>query len=60
MSDHWIKGAIKHPGGMTRRAENQNHSMSEQIEKDTHSKNFHVRKQANLVRTLKRMSYKGD
>lgn len=57
MSDHWIQGAIKHPGGLHRALgvpEGQKIPAGK-LEKAKHSKNAHIRRMANLAGTLKGM-----
>ncbi len=52
---HWIAGAIKHPGALTKRAKRGHRSVGAEIRLDLKSKNEHVRKQAQLAKTLRKM-----
>lgn len=39
----WIQGAVKHPGALTRAAKQHGVSKLEEAEKESHSKNPHIR-----------------
>lgn len=57
MAKNWIKGAIKHPGALRKKA----HAKSgkpipgKTLDKLARSKNPTTRRQANLAKTLKKM-----
>jgi DNA-binding phage protein len=53
---NWIKGAIKRPGALTKKARNANMSLSEYIEKTTSegsNASTRTKRQANLAKTLR-------
>ena len=57
MADHWIQGAIKHPGALHRELgvpEGQN-IPAKKLNAAAHSDNETLRKRALLAKTLKRM-----
>ena len=57
MSDHWVQGAIKHPGALHRELcvpEGQK-IPERKIEKDTHSDNETMARRARLAETLSHM-----
>lgn len=60
MAKNWIKGAIKHPGGLHRSlgVPQGQPIPAGKIEAATHSSNPKVRRQANLAQTLKGMKRK--
>lgn len=40
---HWISGAVKHPGALTAAASEHGVSKMQEAEKESHSKNPHIR-----------------
>lgn len=58
VAEHWIKGAIKHPGKLHRElgVPEGKKIPAKKMEKAEHSKNPTIRREANLARTLKKLS----
>jgi hypothetical protein len=50
---HWIKGAIKHKGGLTRAAEARGESVSEIEAHPPKNASTHLMRQINLAKTLR-------
>jgi hypothetical protein len=44
----WIKGAIKHPGALTKAASQHGVSKLQEAEKESHSSNAHIRARGKL------------
>lgn len=61
-SDHWIAGAIKHPGSLRKALHvKEGHDIPEKkLEKAEHSKNPKLAKKAHLAETLKGLPHKKD
>ena len=59
MSEHWIKGAIKHPGKLHRElgVPEGKKIPAKKLEKASHSKNTTLRREANLAETLKKLRH---
>lgn len=57
MAEKWIKGAIKHPGGLHRAlgVPQGQKIPGSKLTKALHSSNPHMRRMANLAKTLKKM-----
>jgi hypothetical protein len=55
MAEHWIKGAIKHPGKLHRElgVPQGEKIPAKKLMKAEHSKNMTIRREANLAETLK-------
>lgn len=45
---HWIQGAVKHPGALTRAAAQHGVSKLQEAESESHSSNPHIRARGNL------------
>lgn len=60
MSKNFIQGAIKHPGKLHRdlHVPQGKKISSKKLEKAEHSKDPHIRREANLARTLKKLRSK--
>lgn len=56
MADKWIGGAVKHPGALTRAAQQAGRSKLQEAEAESHSSNPHIRARGLLGKRL----IKGD
>jgi len=57
MAEHWIAGAIKHPGKLHRElgVPQGEKIPAKKLAKAEHSKNLTIRREANLAKTLKKL-----
>jgi hypothetical protein len=61
MADHWIQGAIKHPGSLRKELHvpEGKDIPKGKLEKAEHSKNPHIARQAHLAEELSHFKHKG-